>query len=425
MDGYRPRVVDDELDELLDGLAAVALEGPKAVGKTATASRRATTVLALDDPGQLAVLAADAQRIHEMAPPVLIDEWQRLPVVWDAVRRSVDRNFRPGRFILAGSAAPVAAPVHSGAGRIARVRMRPMSLAERGLDEPSVRLRDLLSGRRPDIGGSTDIGVASYAEEIVRSGFPGIRQLSPRLRRVQLNGYIAGVIERDFTEQGHRVRRPSTLRAWLASYAAATSTATSYNAILDAATSGETDKPAKATTVVYRDVLSQLWLIDPLPGWTPNNNEIARLAQAPKHHLADPALAARILGVDIDGLLSGDSPSNVVPRRDGILLGQLFESLVALSLRVYAQAADACVSHLRSRNGDREVDFIVERDDRRIIAVEVKLAAAVDDADVKHLHWLQAKMGPDLVDAVVITTGRYAYRRPDGIAVIPAALLGP
>lgn len=355
---------------------------------------------------------------------MLVDEWQRHPPVWDWVRRSVDRDTSPGRFLLTGSASPVNAPIHSGAGRIVQLRMRPMSLAERGLERPTVSLGALLTGANLDVGGGTTIDLARYAEEIVQSGFPGIRQLPARARRAQLDGYLARIVEREFPEQGYVIRRPATLRAWLRAYAAATSTTAAYNAILDAATPGETDKPAKTSTIGYRDVLTQLWLLEPLPGWLPTGNVFARLAQAPKHHLADPALAARLLGADPSTLLAGHDPTPAT-RRDGPLLAALFESLVTLSIRVYAQAAEATVHHLRTRNGDHEVDLVVERADGRVVAMEVKLSPSVGESDVKHLRWLRGQLGEHLLDSVVITTGRHAYRRADGIAVVPAALLGP
>jgi predicted AAA+ superfamily ATPase len=144
----------------------------------------------------------------------------------------------------------------------------------------------------------------------------------------------------------------------------------------------------------------------------------------PKHHLADPALAARLLGATANALLEGESPGPVVPR-DGPLLGALFESLVTQSLRVYAQAAEASVGHLRTHRGDHEVDLIVERDDGRVIAIETKLGATPDADGAKHLHWLSEQIGDELLDTVIITTGQEAYRRADGIAVVPAALLGP
>ncbi len=148
------------------------------------------------------------------------------------------------------------------------------------------------------------------------------------------------------------------------------------------------------------------------------------MAQSPKHHLADPALAVRMLGLDADALLAGEEPKRTIPR-DGALLGHLFESLVTLGIRVFALAAEAHVSHLRLQGGRQEVDLIVERGDQRVIAIEVKLSGTVDDGDVQHLLWLREQIGDDLLDSLVIHTGPQAYRRPDGIAVIPAALLGP
>ncbi|MXY12411.1 MAG: DUF4143 domain-containing protein [Acidimicrobiaceae bacterium] len=140
------------------------------------------------------------------------------------------------------------------------------------------------------------------------------------------------------------------------------------------------------------------------------------------HQLADPALAARLLGVGADALIDGGDAGPAIPR-DGTVLGALFESLVTLSVRVYAQANEARVSHLRTRAGEQEVDLIVERADGRVVALEVKLSALIDDRDVRHLHWLAEQIGPNLLDAAVITTGPEAYRRADGIGVIPAALL--
>jgi uncharacterized protein len=210
----------------------------------------------------------------------------------------------------------------------------------------------------------------------------------------------------------------------MAAYAAATATTASFETIRDAATSGEGDKPATSTTIPYRTTLERLWIVDDVPAWVPTRSHIRRLGAAPCHHLADPALAARLLGVDVDALLDGASAGPPVPR-DGTLLGALFESLLTLSVRVYAQDAEARVGHLRTHAGEHEVDIILDRGDGRVVAIEVKLVQTVGDDDVRHLHWLAGELGADLLDAAVITTGTDAYRRSDGIAVIPAALLGP
>lgn len=425
---YIPRVVDGELDELLPGLAAVAIDGARGVGKTATAARRVRNTIALDDSAVIEVLTADAGLIDRGGLPVLVDEWQRHPPIWDYVRRRVDAGVAPGSYLLTGSAVPAKAPVHSGAGRIVSIRMRPLSIAEclaetSSGSRPTVSLADMLAGTRPAIGGSTEVDLDWYVEQILASGFPGIRSLPVRARRAQLDSYLDRIVERDFPEQGRVVRRPALLRSWLTAYAAATAGTTSYNALGRAATPGEGTVPARETTIAYRDVLEGLFILDPVPGWIPSRNHLRKAAQAPKHHLADPALAARLLGIDAAALLRGQSAGPNVPR-DGALLGALFESLVTLSVRTYAQAAEARVRHFRTHDGLHESDLIIESSDQRVVALEIKLAATVGSDTVKHLHWLRDKLGDDLLDAAVVTTGSHAYRRDDGIAVIPAALLG-
>ncbi|HEY7960930.1 MAG TPA: DUF4143 domain-containing protein [Solirubrobacteraceae bacterium] len=421
---YGRRVIDAELDELMPSLAALAIEGAKGVGKTATALQRAGTVRALDDPAQRRIALADPARLLDGPAPVLIDEWQYVPESWDLVRRAVDAGAEPGRFLLTGSTRPAARGAHSGAGRIVSVRMRPLALCERGVQAPTVSVTSLLSGGRPPVGGACGAGLEDYVREIVASGFPGLRNLSGRARRAQMDGYLLRILDRDFQELGHAVRNPAALRRWLTAYAAASSSTASYEAIRDAATAGHGEKPAKTTTLPYRDVLERLWILDPVAAWLPTRNRIARLSQPPKHQLADPALAARLLGVDEGALLDGRQSASTVAR-DGTLLGALFESLVTLSLRTYAQAAEARVGHLRTAGGAHEVDLILERADGRVVAVEVKLARDVTSRDGAHLRWLADRIGEDLLDAVILTTGPEAYRRPDGIAVVPAALLGP
>jgi predicted AAA+ superfamily ATPase len=231
------------------------------------------------------------------------------------------------------------------------------------------------------------------------------------------------IVDRDFQEQGLNVRNPDGLRRWMAAYAAATATTASFETIRDASTGGLGNKPAKSTVQPYREILERLWILDDVPAWIPTKNHLNGLSQPPKHHLADPALAVRLLGLDEDALLNAKESPHPIPR-DGTLLGSLFESLVTLSIRVLAQACEATVKHLRTNSGLHEVDLIIERPDQKILAIEVKLSASIHDDDVKNLHWLQEKIGDDLLDMIVINTGPKAYRRKDGIAVIPAALLG-
>lgn len=419
--GYVRRVVDAELDELFPQLPAILLDGPKGVGKTATASQRSRTIRRLDMPAQAAIIKADPLLVAQGDRPILLDEWHRVADVWDVVRRLVDDDPSGGQFLFTGS--PPGPGTHSGAGRIDVVRMRPLSLYERFDIAAEVSFTELLDGARPKVAGTSPFGLADYADEIVAGGFPGMRHLTGRALTQRLDGYIERIVDHDLLEAGYAVRRTATVLAWLRAYAGATATTASWETIRDAATSGSRDKPARKTTANYTDLLKALRVLDPIDAWRPSYNHLSRLGAAPKHHLADPALAARLLGQTVPHLLSGSERPLVVPR-DGTLLGGLFESLVALSVRVFAQALKAHVYHLRTEAGRHEIDFIVEKEGA-VLAIEAKLTTVVNNDDVRHLRWLAEVIGDDLVDSVVITTGPEAYRRRDGVAVVPLGLLGP
>lgn len=419
MGSYRRRLVDAELDELVDGgAAAVALVGAKAVGKSATAAERATAVFALDDAETRAIVESDPQRLQADGC-VLIDEWQRFPESWEVVRRAVDAGAPPGRYLLTGSAAQANPGTHSGAGRILQIRMRPMSLAERGLADPAVSLTGLLRGAGGRVQGGCSLRLPDYVEEIVASGFPGIRQLSPRVSRAQLDGYVDRVVDRDIPDLGRAVRNPAALLRWMRAYAAATSTNAAFETIRDAATSGENDKPARSTVIPYRDALERLYVLDELPAWSSSAHPINQLGTAAKHHLVDPALAASLLEIRAEDLLGGGATTGKAD-----MLGPLFESLVTQSVRTYAEHNELRVGHLRTHRGEHEIDLVVEGHGG-VVAIEVKLTAAVDDADVRDLKWLREQLGDQLRAAVVVSTGTEAYTRRDGVVVVPAALLGP
>ncbi len=417
---YRRRIVDDELDELLPQLAAIVLDGPKGVGKTTTAIQRCKTVRRLSRRSERTIIEADPTVIADDEPPLLIDEWQLAPEVWNTVRDLVDQELVPGRFILTGSA-PIKG-THSGAARMTNIRVRPLTLPERGICRPTVSLRTILAGQSPKLIGRSSLTLTDYVDEIISGGFPGMRHLVGRAHTAQMNGYLERIVDHDLAETGFTVRRPAAVRAWMAAYAAATGSTASWEKIRDAATAGYDTKPAKETTAGYVELLTALRIIDPIEAWIPSSNHFSRLGSAPKHHLADPALAVRLLKRTKDHLLKGSEGPIRIPG-DGILLGGLFESLAALSVRTFAQAAGAEVFHLREHGGAHEVDFIVENQ-TGVLGIEVKLAGAVDDKDVRHLAWLRERIGNRLVDSMIITTGPQAYRRPDGVAVVPLALLG-
>jgi len=387
-------------------------------------SRRARTEYRLDQPGQLEVIKADPGRLVSGKRPILIDEWQRYPPSWDVVREAVDADRSGGQFLLTGSAVPKNQPAHTGAARIVSIRMRPMTLMERGVGSPSVSLAAMLEGGRPVIGGHTDLGLDDYVDEILASGFPGLRGLSGRALRKSLDGYLDLIVEKEFPLLGFTVRNPSALRRWMVAYAAATATTASFETIRDAATSNVGVKPAKTTVAPYGDALESLWIVDPLPAWFPSTGPVRRVTGPAKHHLADPALAARLLNVSRQALLAGRDTTPMVPRT-GTLLGSLFESLASLTVRVFAQAAEAKVWHYRTKAGEREIDFIVEVADRSIVAIEVKLSATATRDDTRHLRWMREQAGDRFLDAILVTTGDEAYRDEDGIAIVPLALLGP
>ena len=419
---YTQRILDKELDKMLASLPAICLEGAKGVGKTATARQRTDVVFPLDDEDTYSVVAGNPTAILQGAGTVFIDEWQLVPSVWNTVRHAVDDGAAPGRFLLAGSAAPhPQAKIHSGAGRIVRMMMRPLSLPERGIEQPTVSMGSLLDDETAAVEGVTSLSVVDYVQEILDSGFPGIRRALPEARPYLLRGHLDQIVDHDVEEMGARIRRPASVRGWLNAYAAATATTTSQSAILQAATPGQDEIPSRPTATAYRDLLQRMWLLDPVPAWMPSLNHFSQLAQSPKHHLVDPALAATAIGATADSLIRGKGST---VKQDGTFLGALFESLAVQTVRVLAQVHGCTVSHFRVRGGAQEVDIIVERPDRRIVAMEVKLSQTVRPADVTGLNWL-ASGAPDLIlDRIVLTTGQRAYRRPDGIAVVPLALLG-
>ena len=420
LQGYQRRIVDDELDVLLPQLPALLLDGPKGVGKTSTAEQRCATERRLDHEATRAVVTADPMVIAGDIRPLLLDEWQLVRPVWDVVRRLVDADPTGGQFLLTGSLP--SRQTHSGAGRITSLRMRPLTLPERGVEAPTVSLSALMAGDAA-IGGSTTVNLAAYTEEMMAGGFPGMRHLSGRARTAALDSYIQRIADRDLPDAGLAVRHPATVLSWLRAYAAAVGTTASWEKIRNAAVTATNASPAKTTTLPYIELLTSLRILDPVPGWTPTHNHLRDLTESPKHYLADPALAARLVKRSATQLLEGGMPTTVVAR-DGGFLGGLFESLVALSVRVFAQGCDAEVHHLRVERGRHEVDFIVEAE-AGIVAIEAKMGATIADGDVKHLLWLRDKLGDHCVDTVVVHTGPEAYRRPDGVAVVPLALLGP
>jgi uncharacterized protein len=414
---YRPRIVDRELAERLAAIGAVVVEGPKACGKTATARRIAASEALLDvDANARAAVAVDPALVLDGETPRLIDEWQLEPAIWNHVRRAVDDRRAPGQFILTGSAAPADDITrHTGAGRITRLRMRPMTLYETGVGTGRVSLAALLAGepaRSPDPGTT----VAQLAQEIAVGGWPGFRDLRPEQAQRAVRDYLEEVRRVDVPRVDHMRRDPAKVGALLRSLARNVATHAAVTTL--ARDAGGTDGPLTNDTArEYLDALARLMIVEDQPAWAPHLRSKYALRSAAKRHFVDPSLAVAALRA---------TPADLL--RDLRLLGFLFESLVVRDLRVYGQANDADVLQYRDSNG-HEVDAIVRAHDGRWAAFEVKLGAGQVEEGVASLRRFirqidTQRCGPPACLGVIVATG-FGYARDDGVQVVPIGALGP
>lgn len=419
MPGYVARIVDEEVRLDLSALGAVAIEGPKACGKTETARQHSASEILLDqNPEELEAAKVDPRLILPGPTPRLIDEWQLVPSTWNAVRRAVDDRRGPGQFILTGSTRPVDdARRHSGAGRFARIRLRPMTLLERQRSSGVVSIGRLLDGQDLDPARS-DLSVVDYAAEVVIGGWPVLMNADEATAARVNRGYLDTIAEAEIDHVDGAHRDPIRVRRFLQAFAQLVAHPAKLATIVAGAVGEETDAPGSGPSrwavADYIAALTRLMLIEDQPAWQPNVRSRTRFVSIPKRHLADPSLAAAALQRDRDGLLA-----------DLNTLGFLYESLVVRDLRVYAQANNASVFHYREEKGALEVDAIIERADGSWVACEVQLGThAVDDAAAA-LKRLAARTVRPPAALVVITTGQFTYMRDDGVAVAPAGTLGP
>jgi predicted AAA+ superfamily ATPase len=419
---YVRRHIDERLDALVPHLPAILLDGPKGVGKTLTALQRAKSVLRLDTPQVQNLVAGNLESIHLGDKPILLDEWQRSPEVWTEVKRAVDSDNAGGQYILTGSFP--SRPTHSGAGRIVDLRMRPMTLIERQVATSEISLMALSLETQVQIFGETKLVAQDYMSEVFSSGFPGMRSDVDEIVETQISAYVNRIVDVDVAIEGVGTRKPASLMAWLKSYAAATSTTSTMETIRDSSKIGFEAALSRPAVESILEALTRLRILDDVPAWIPLGSDFARLGSLPKRYLADPALAVNLLGYRKSDLLSGQEGEPNFDRY-GPLIGRLFEALAVLCIRVYAETNSWKVSHFRDRNGRREVDLILEVGGSKVIAVEIKLAQTPRDSDFGNLLWLKEQLGDSVVDSVLITTGPYAYRHNNGVAVVPLGLLGP
>lgn len=411
---YDPRIIDTALQERLESVGAVVIEGAKGVGKTATASQAANSAVHLDTDIQAQQLVEiDPALVLDGKTPRLIDEWHIFPEIWNYVKREVDTRGSPGQFILTGSATPADDFTrHSGAGRFARLRQRPFTMLETGHSSGSTSLAALLQGEvMRTIEAKVDL--SEVVQRLVRGGFPAALQLSDKATLQFNRDYLQQISRVDLRGNGQLVHDPHKVQQLIRSLARNTATEATIKTLVQDVMPDES--PLARTTVErYLDTLRTIFLLEEQPAWSPNLRSKAILRKAPKLHLVDVALAIAALRADTTRLLS-----------DPETLGLAFESFVFQQLLVYAEASAASVYHYRDSSG-LEADAIIQIPDGSWIAIEVKLSPRHIDSAAENLKKLAETIaGSPPKSLVVVTATGYAYTRPDGVSVAPISTLGP
>ena len=419
MERYVARIADTQLADRLTALGAVVIEGPKACGKTATARQLAASEVLLDvDVDAARAASIDPGLILAGPVPRLLDEWQREPRLWDAVRRAVDDRSRPGQFILTGSATPSdEVPRHSGAGRISVMRMRPMTLFEQGYSHGELSLSALLSGQA-QAPARCDLDLPGYIDRIVVGGWPQLLGATPAAASRFVTDYLDIIVARDIDLVSGARRDPRLVRRFLHAYAQMSSQPARLSTIVERAR-GDVDEgeagPTRWSAEPYLRALRRLMIIDEVDAWSPALRSRSRLISVPKRHLVDPSLAAGLLDCSPARLL-GDLNT----------LGFLFEALATRDLRIYAEAGGGHLFHYRERSGDLEVDLVVEHTDGSWAGFEVKLGGAqIEQAAAALTRLAQTRLARPPSVLAVITGTEFGYLRPDGVWVIPLGCLGP
>jgi predicted AAA+ superfamily ATPase len=408
---YLPRFVDDVLARRLVHHPAVLLVGPRATGKTTTAARLARSELRLDERAQAVAVQADPDAVlRDLAEPILIDEWQIVPDVLGAVKRSVDADPRPGRFLITGSVrGDVDSPTWPGTGRLLRVSMFGLTVGEIRGAFPQLPLLDQLAehGIEPLLTNPTDkLDLRDYAELAASGGFPQpVLRLPTTERGPWLESYIEQLLTRDVAMLATH-RDPHLLRRYLEACALNTAGIADHRSLYEAA------GVAKATGEAYDQLLRNLLIIDTLPAWW--TNRIKRLVRGPKRYIVDPSLALATLRVGVPGLM-----------KDGDLLGRIIDTFVIAQLRAQPASCETQprLHHLRQEKGQHEVDIIVEYGGGRVFAFEIKASSAPTNQDARHLAWLRAELGDRFVGGAVLHTGPRAFRLGDDLVAAPIAAL--
>ncbi len=415
---YLSRLCDQELQMALQSSGAVLIEGAKWCGKTRTASNAAKSILYMQDPDNTSSYQAMADTKPSLLlkgeTPRLIDEWQMAPVLWDAVRFEVDKRGDTGQFILTGSAVPVDnVTAHTGTGRFSRMLMRPMSLFESHESNGTVSLGDLFGGDH-DIEAMSELSIEKIAFALCRGGWPAsVRKNEASALRMSRD-YVEAVINHDVSRVDEVEKNPERVRLLLRSLARNVATMASIQTIkndIEATDISISDK----TISSYLNALRRIFVVEDLPAWLPSMRSKTAIRTSSKRHFVDPSIATAVLRTNPDGLLN-----------DFKTLGFLFEALCTRDIRIYAQMIDGDVFHYRDKTG-LESDLIVRLRDGRWAAIEVKLGNKQIEEATQNLLILKAKIDEDKMGQasflMVLTGGQYAYRRNDGVLIVPIGCL--
>lgn len=418
---YMARIIDSKIDEYLKIFGAVCVEGPKWCGKTWTSSYHSNSEIFIGDP------AGNFQNRHlaELSPalvlegetPRLIDEWQAVPPIWDAVRFKVDQNDRKGQFILTGSATPNHKGIlHSGAGRIAKLRMRPMSLYESGDSSGKVSLEKLCHGElTPAMTGEVDL--RKLIELIIRGGWPGSIKLPAKQAALLPMEYLNAVIDDDVYRMDGIKRNTAKMRLLLRSLARNESTTVTNRTLKNDIKKVDDEDIDVETVKEYLDVFARLFITDNQPPFSTGIRSSVRVKRAEKRHFSDPSLACALLKATPSGLI-GDLET----------LGFLFEALCERDLKIYAESFGGALYHYQDYQ-NREIDAIIELSDGQWCAFEIKLGANQIDAAARNLLNIRKEIAkdpkgkPPSVLCVLCGMANAAYCRPDGVFVVPITAL--
>lgn len=420
---YKPRIIDKYVDNCLAVAGAVCIEGPKWCGKTWTSEFHSNSAVYIGDPAgnyqnrNLALLSPAA--VLEGQHPRLIDEWQEVPPLWDAVRSTVDQSAEKGQFILTGSATPnKKGMMHSGAGRIVRLRMRPMSLFESGDSSGEISLQDICAGAAP-VKMTGQVSLDDLITYVVRGGWPGNLDSTADTLQILPRAYMDAVINEDLDRIDEGRHDISKMEKLLKSLARNESTTASNNTLRRDISGQDEITMDPGTISEYIAAFNKIFLLDDQPPFSLSVRSSARIKKQAKRHFADPSLAAALLKATPEAL-----------KNDLNTFGFLFEAMCERDLRIYAESFGGQLSHYQDYRG-REIDAVVEMPDGKWAAIEIKLGAHQIDSAAENLIKIRDEIKrnniADQPVSLIVVCGmsNAAYLRPDGVYVVPISALRP